>query len=948
MQQRVESRRRTLRLEKLEDRALLATYTYPYGAQSIDTGEYMLGDVAVNVVLMESDPTLAPYDNNPPDHPTNPGRGAPAENWTSGAIAAVKANVSAGLQWWKDTLYNVFPNAPANLLNFKINWQYADAPVHTGYEPIARTSDEFLVFNGTTPGGWIYDFLSQVGFAESGNFSADLRSFNDYTRQTANTDWAFTIFVVNNAADSDKLFASGGSFSQAFAFAGGRFMVVPASRPAATYAHETGHQFWAIDQYFGGGTYTSRRGYYNTQNLNAADNPAAGFVQADSIMARDEPGRPLYTNAYNSHTSDRYALAQIGWQDSDNDGIFDVLDVPLSLSGSGQFSKTTGVYTFTGSSVVGTLNNANSSGSGNDITINQVNIVEASINNGPWQTVQTFPSRTYQTSLNIALPIGTSPGIYEIRLRSADTRTGVTSNIFFDDIEITSGVGSSVQGIVFRDTNSNGRQNTGEPAFPDVGIEVLDQDDQELNFEREVEPSDFTPGFLLNFVASNEGVTLSATGSGAGSGDVFARSSGFGLVFGTTQVGGASTNLWNDTRKLRVDFNAPVSTVKLRAFTGSTGVSSFARLEAYSADGVLLTRDNSADLRSVSDELTVTRAGGDIKYVIAYGRFGTNVLLDSLTWGPSTSATSGPDGAYSLNGLPDGTYRIHVTAPAGYMVTTPPNGYASVTVSGGISQGIVDFGIGPLRNHPFFNVELAANVDNSPNLIITPNDALMVINYINAGFAAEGEIVNAFTPATIGFIDVDNNGRCTANDALIVINIINAGLGGGEGEQSVGASSSGGTSGSSSGSSASDSGPEGETTVIVPRSPAEYFAQNPQRVMSLRGDDQPCTCQSCVGARTDVALEALQTSGAVSRQPEPSPLGLLLASGKEKSRGIARQPDAAIVLNATLGEFKRPGRGPVIAAKHAVADEETSRRVGDEGIDNAIDALLASTEPDVS
>ena len=274
-QQTAKRRCRRLRLEWLEQRNLLASYTYPYGAQSFDTGEFMLGDIAVNVVLMESDPTLAPYDNNPVDHPTNPGRGAPVENWTAGAIAAVKANVTAGLQWWKDTLYNVFPNAPANLLNFHINWEHADSPVPTGYEPIARTSDEFLVFNGSTAGGWVYDFLSYVGFDESGNFSADLRSYNDYSRQTAQTDWAFTIFVVNNAADSDKLFAPGGSFSQAFAFAGGRFMVVPASRPASTYAHETGHQFWAIDQYLGGGTYASRRGYYNTQNYNAADNSRA-------------------------------------------------------------------------------------------------------------------------------------------------------------------------------------------------------------------------------------------------------------------------------------------------------------------------------------------------------------------------------------------------------------------------------------------------------------------------------------------------------------------------------------------------------------------------------------------------------------------------------------------------------------------------------------------------
>jgi hypothetical protein len=947
MQQHNESRRRTLRLEKLEERALLATYTYPYGATSFDTGEYMLGDVAVNVVLMESDPTLAPYDNNPTDHPTNPGRGAPVENWTTQAIAAAKANVSAGLQWWKDTLYNVFPSAPANLLNFHINWQYADSPVPTGYEPIARTSDEYT--------GWVDDFVEYVGFDQSTSVGANLRAFNDFSRQTQQTDWAFTIFVVNNAADSDKLFGTGGQFSQAFAFPGGQFMVVPASRPAATYAHETGHQFWARDQYLGGGSWQQFRGYYNTQNYNAADNTTPGFIQADSIMARDEPGRPLYTNAYNNHTSDPYALAQIGWQDGDGDGIFDVLDVPFSLGGSGQFSTTTGIYKFTGSTVVGTLDNANSSGSRNDITINQINIVEASINNGPWTTVQTFPSRTYQTGLNIDLPIGTAPGIYEIRLRSADTRTGVKSNIFIDDIEIVSNVGASVQGIVFRDTNSNGRINTGEIAFPDVGIEVLDENFGELNFEHEVEPSDFSEGAVLNTVAASEGVTLStATGSGAG-GDVIAfRSGASGLVFGSRPPAGSATGIWNDTRKLRIDFNIPVSTVNLKAIAASTGAT--ARLEAYSANGTLLTRYNSGSLSISSPPMTVTRAAGDIKYVIAYGRFGKDVLLDSLTWGPATSATSNSLGAYSLNGLPDGTYRIRVTAPAGHVMTTPPEGYASVTVSGGVSQGMVDFGIGPARNHPFYNVELAANVNNDANLLVTAHDALMVINFINAGFSGEGEINSStFSPAYFGYIDVNNDGKCTAHDALLVINIVNAGLGGppgggggGEGEQAGSLGASGGSSsGDSSSGSFAEDGAEGETTVVVPRNAAEYFAQDPQRVLTLPGDDEPCSCRTCVGAYTDVALEALSSVSASGNAADRSFELLLASDAKREPRSLARRPKLEFALDATSADLKRRGRGSVANAKPSVVDEKSSRESTEETFADAVDTLLSSSERDV-
>src|SRR4029079_9248047 len=153
----------------------------------------------------------------------------------------------------------MFPKAPANSLNFEINWQYADNPVHTGYEPIARYADDLLQdstqaavttssvssvvdathfsgsnalssvdgsYNGKeiqfTSGpltgqrgrvvsyvgathtftfaagtftaapavgntfqfdeGWLYDFLDATGFAKTGNYATDMRSFNDDSR----------------------------------------------------------------------------------------------------------------------------------------------------------------------------------------------------------------------------------------------------------------------------------------------------------------------------------------------------------------------------------------------------------------------------------------------------------------------------------------------------------------------------------------------------------------------------------------------------------------------------------------------------------------------------------------------------------------------------------------------------------------------------------------------
>src|SRR5439155_5154437 len=248
-----------------------------------------------------------------------------------------------------------------------------------------RISNDFMGDSLSPTGGkgWIFDFLNQVHFNAADDFSTDIRAFNDYTRQQAGTDWAFTMFVVNNDNDPDKLFGIGGSFTQAFSYAGGRFMIVPSSRPASTYSHETGHQFWALDEYLGGGTYTAQRGYYNTPNLNAADNPTPGFVQAPSIMGNDyydaqHVFHPTLTTAYNNHQLDPYTMATIGWQDTDHNGIMDVLDVPCSLQGFGQYNSTTGLYNFSGYSHVNTLPNMNSSGTSDDISINQLNVVQAS------------------------------------------------------------------------------------------------------------------------------------------------------------------------------------------------------------------------------------------------------------------------------------------------------------------------------------------------------------------------------------------------------------------------------------------------------------------------------------------------------------------------------------------------------------------------------------------
>jgi hypothetical protein len=389
------ARRQTRRssLEQLEPLQLLAAV--PFGATASDTAEYMLGDVLVSVVLMESDGSID----------------ADVEEWQRDQVEAVKTTIRDGLSWWEQQLPR---HSQVHELDFHIDFTYADQPVATGYEPISRRSDDFVL--------WIEDFFAASGSASPGSFSDDIRAFNHAQRLRHQTDWAFTIFVVNAADDSDDRFDPGGSFSRAFSFAGGRFFVMPHNRPASTVAHETAHMFWALDEYPGSEHHGTSRGYYNTPNANAADGNPAPATRVASIM-------DAHASAFAQHAVSTSALAMIGWQDSDGDGIFDVLDVPHSLTGQGSWDATEGRYRFTGSSTVGTLPNRNPAGPGNDITLNRIGRAQYRIDDGPWLDA----AQVDGYSVDLQLELGPfPPGAEVLEIRTLDDQSGVASQIFRD------------------------------------------------------------------------------------------------------------------------------------------------------------------------------------------------------------------------------------------------------------------------------------------------------------------------------------------------------------------------------------------------------------------------------------------------------------------------------------------------------------------------------------
>lgn len=720
--------------------------TLPFGAEPDDLGEYMLGRIAVTPVFLESNGQTDPS----------------TEDWTPGQITTVMNNIQSGLNWWTQMLAQ---KSAVHTLEWVIDRTYVDSLPKTAYEPISRRSNDYEL--------WVNEFLTNTGFTQAADLDANIRLFNQSQREKLNTDWSFTIFVVNSRNDPDGSFATGGSFTRAFAFAGGRFEVVPSTRPASTFAHETGHIFWARDEYIGGGNYYQTRGYYNTQNTNAIDlNPVPNFQQRTSIMSAGG----VMQAAYDTLTSDSAALEQVGWKDSDNDGIFDVLDVPLKLEGTGRVSLDGNSYQFVGKASAQALPNRNSTGLQNDITLNRIGRVEYRINNGTWTSVST--PNTYTADLNLQIPLLTSTGTIEIR--AVDPRTGIESNVFTGTIgdipDVTSQRG--IQGFAWLDPNRNGVWSRSETGLAGAAVTLVDQNNVPLNMQRNVEPDNYPNGTLTGNL---NGATLSAVGMNTnGTIGVFADAA---ATTGTKifrpnalSLGGFVDTFSGDDQQLRVRFDNPTSYVSVDAV--AVGDGTIARLDAYAADGTLIKRfERKGLLNRQRVTMEVGTDSATIAWVIAYGHNSTHVKLDNVVFGPKNSARTASDGSYVLPNLEPGTYRVRITPPGpGYTLIAPTSDTQTVVLAPGGVVSHVDFGIARDAS-PWRNATLPEDVDNSRG--VDPIDVLIVINEINrsSSIALEGSSIS-YPP----YIDVDGDRFLSPLDALMIINYINRQSSGGEGE----------------------------------------------------------------------------------------------------------------------------------------------------------------------
>ncbi len=234
----------------------------------------MLGSNVVGIVFAESDGT----------------QDAKSESWSFEKMRSVIQQIYKGLDWW----------AHAGGYRADLSWTYDIRLCATPYEPISRPKYESAL--------WVTDCMKRLGFM-AGTDIERTRQYNEQLKARYSTDHSFVIMAVSAANDSDGYFAQ--QSGTAWAFVGGPYMVISDKSGSwgpyglwKVVAHETGHIFNAKDEY--------DPEYEKNMLASNSLNDAANVPMKDPCLMKSND--PILCEE---------TLAQIGWKDSDEDGIFD-------------------------------------------------------------------------------------------------------------------------------------------------------------------------------------------------------------------------------------------------------------------------------------------------------------------------------------------------------------------------------------------------------------------------------------------------------------------------------------------------------------------------------------------------------------------------------------------------------------------------------------------------
>jgi len=164
--------------------------------------------------------------------------------WTPTDVSNTLNRASNGLLWWVNR---------ASLEGYSLSFSVYYYPptlsyMQQGYEPILHSSsDDYL---------WINAVMANLGYTTGTKF-ARVTAFNTWLRNYYGTNWSYSVFIAYNPSPAPDRFTDG---YFAYAYMGGPYTQLlfrnngwGEANFGLVLTHETGHIFWACDEYYQAG-----------------------------------------------------------------------------------------------------------------------------------------------------------------------------------------------------------------------------------------------------------------------------------------------------------------------------------------------------------------------------------------------------------------------------------------------------------------------------------------------------------------------------------------------------------------------------------------------------------------------------------------------------------------------------------------------------------------------
>lgn len=296
----------------------------------------------------------------------------------------------------------------------RLSFQYdIHVRVPVSVEPIEmRIFDAFFAME---------EAMQNMGYG-TGYVYSSVQSYVNSIRAQYGTDWAFAVFV----ADSDPAIGQGSFLDSAYEIAsiGGPWVIMArlssvawnsGQYQKAVPAHATGHIFYATDEYNG---YPSYSGY---------------------LAARDRDFIFGLMNQNDLKLSYSTRL-QVGWRDTDGDGILDIMDTFPSTVIRAQEILGDGRVGFSAATVEVPHRNINPFGQRNHLTTNRITSVEARFDGGDWLRAVASDGAFDEALENFTIASPTlAPGTHVLELRATNTagNTATISQTFVVEAPVT-------------------------------------------------------------------------------------------------------------------------------------------------------------------------------------------------------------------------------------------------------------------------------------------------------------------------------------------------------------------------------------------------------------------------------------------------------------------------------------------------------------------------------